>query len=458
MAVELCGARLLSPIYGTSLYVWSSVMAITLAGLAAGYFLGAFLSQRNDNSKILFNVLLVAGIFISLIPFLAHYIVPRISYLNFNLAVLLSTGLLLFLPISALGTSSPLFIKLLANSSEAGKYSGTVYGISTVGGILSTLISGFYIIPEFGFNLTILTFAIILVLLSIITFKKLNTWLLLVFVLTNYMSFRINPKSKNSLFKKESLNGTIEVTELRSGNSVSRILSINNIIQTEYNLTNKVSSSQYLKIIESEMLKDSIRGKVLILGLGGGVLCNMLVENGFNVTGIEFDERIINCSRNYFNLNPKVKVIEDDARNFINNNKEVYQYIVFDLFKSEECPAHTVTQESFELVKKQLTANGKLFINWHGYYTGKEGLGTLTLLNTLSAAGFKVNLKSTDKLQAHSNLVWIAKPSNNSSAISSIPINLDNYQLLEKQNALASLRWRKNYLNYYQGKSNLNQN
>jgi spermidine synthase len=360
---------------------------------------------------------------------------------------------LLFIPIVALGCTSPLFIKQLASDTDAGKFSGMVYGISTVGGILSTLISGFYIIPAFGFNTTILAFGIILVLTCIITFKKINVWLLIVFVFTNYMSFQINLKSKRSLLRQESLNGTIEVTEERTGNSVSRVLSINNIIQTEYNLTNKVSSSKYLKIIESEILKDSTRGNVLILGLGGGVLCNMLVENGFDVTGVEFDERIINCSRNYFNLNPNVKVIEDDARNFINNNKEVYQYIVFDLFKSEECPAHTVTLESFELVKKQLTANGKLFINWHGYYSGKEGLGTLTLLNTLSAAGFEVNLKSTDKLQAHSNLVWVAKPSKNVSVISSLPINFDNYQLLEKQNALASLQWRKNYLNYYQGKN-----
>ena len=452
MAVELCGARLLSPIYGTSLYVWSSVMAITLSGLAAGYFCGAFFSQKKETSKILLNVLLSAAIFISIIPFLAYYIVPRISYLNFNLAVLLSTGLILFIPIAALGCSSPLFIKLIANTTEAGKFSGTVYGISTVGGILSTLISGFYVIPFFGFNTTIITFGILLVVISIVTLKKINVWLLVVFILTNYLSLQINTKSKSILYKEESLNGTIEVSEERNNNSVSRLLTINNIIQTEYDLTNKKSSSKYLKIITSEILKDSTKGNVLLLGLGGGVLANMLVEKGFSVTGVEFDQRIINCSKNYFNLSSEVNVVEADARNYINNNKNKFQYIIFDLFKSEECPAHTITLESFNLIKQQLNPNGKLIINWHGYYSGKAGQGTLTLLNTLRAAGFKVKLKSTDKSEAHSNLVWIAKPSKNVHAIFSLPINLDNYQLLEQQNALASLQWRKNYLNYYQGK------
>lgn len=452
MAVELCGARLLSPIYGTSLYVWSSVMAITLAGLAAGYFLGAFFSEKQNATGILLNVLFSAGIFITIIPFLSYYIVPRISYLNFNLAVILSTGLVLFLPIAALGCTSPMFIKLLANDTEAGKFSGTVYGISTVGGILSTLISGFYIIPVFGFNATILAFGIILVITSMVTFKKINTWLLIVFVLTTYMSFQIKLNSAISLYRKESLNGTIEVTEERFNQSVIRVLTINNIVQTQYNLTLKNSSSKYLSIISNEIGLDSAKGSMLILGLGGGVLANIFAEKGYRVTGVEFDKRIINCAKDYFNLNPEVKVVEDDARHFININKEIYNYVVFDLFKSEECPAHTVTIESFKKIKDQLSDNGKIFINWHGYYTGKEGLGTLTLLNTLRASGFRVKLKSTDKKQAYSNLVWVVERDNLATDISTLPINRDDYQILEQQNALASLRWRKNYLNYYQGK------
>ncbi len=39
MAAELCGAKLLAPVFGSSLYVWASVMGITLAALALGYFL-----------------------------------------------------------------------------------------------------------------------------------------------------------------------------------------------------------------------------------------------------------------------------------------------------------------------------------------------------------------------------------------------------------------------------------
>ena len=45
MVAELCGAKLLAPIFGSSLYVWASVMGITLGALASGYFYGGWLSD-----------------------------------------------------------------------------------------------------------------------------------------------------------------------------------------------------------------------------------------------------------------------------------------------------------------------------------------------------------------------------------------------------------------------------
>ena len=46
MATELCGSKLISPYFGSSLYVWASVIAITLGSLAAGYFYGGIQSLR----------------------------------------------------------------------------------------------------------------------------------------------------------------------------------------------------------------------------------------------------------------------------------------------------------------------------------------------------------------------------------------------------------------------------
>ena len=99
MAAELCGAKLLAPIFGSSLYVWASVMGITLAALASGYFFGGWLSGRAERQqKRLFLILNAAALFLVLLPVLSHYLVPRISYLPFLPGVVLSTLVVLFFP------------------------------------------------------------------------------------------------------------------------------------------------------------------------------------------------------------------------------------------------------------------------------------------------------------------------------------------------------------------------
>ena len=47
MAAELLGAKMLAPYFGSSLYVWASVLAITLGGLAVGYYVGGILSYKS---------------------------------------------------------------------------------------------------------------------------------------------------------------------------------------------------------------------------------------------------------------------------------------------------------------------------------------------------------------------------------------------------------------------------
>src|SRR6056297_3030930 len=66
MAVEITGAKLVGPYYGTSLYVWSSVLALTLGGLAVGYFLGGQVSHRFPHRRALFSIMLLSALLVAL--------------------------------------------------------------------------------------------------------------------------------------------------------------------------------------------------------------------------------------------------------------------------------------------------------------------------------------------------------------------------------------------------------
>ena len=48
MVLEVLGTRLIAPVYGTSLHVWSAIIAVTLLSLSVGYWLGGRFADRHQ--------------------------------------------------------------------------------------------------------------------------------------------------------------------------------------------------------------------------------------------------------------------------------------------------------------------------------------------------------------------------------------------------------------------------
>src|SRR6478672_13799514 len=96
MAAEICGAKLLAPFFGSSLYVWSSVMAITLGGLASGYFFGGQLSKKENKTNTLLFILIAAVCCLSVMPFLSSLFYSVAAHLSLKPAVVTSVFVLLF--------------------------------------------------------------------------------------------------------------------------------------------------------------------------------------------------------------------------------------------------------------------------------------------------------------------------------------------------------------------------
>lgn len=460
MVAELCGAKLLSPIFGSSLYVWASVMGVTLGALAAGYYLGAYLSEKKTkNIAVLFWILTLAALFNMAMPALSYYVVPRISYLPFLPGVVLSTILLLFPPIFLLGSASPLLITLQTNNQlSSGKVSGTVYAISTLGGIFATFFCGFYAIPELGLSLSLLIsggllFCINIILLKIFRFSTLLLTGIVIFFDVNTLL----PANDHLLLSFDGILGKLKV--LDAGKN-TRILCVNDIVQSEMNLNTKRSVSEYVTLLDTLIPNSQGKENALVLGLGAGLTANMLLKKGYATEGVEFDSRIISIAQNYFFLEPGIKTVCEDARYYLNTITNKYKVVLFDVFKAEEQPSHVATIESLIKLKNNLYANSLVFINWHGYTKGNNGIGTQILYNTLTKAGYFVKLTSFSNEEDHRNIVFVA-------SLDSLPlltyeiqemtmendlINTDDKPLLEKYTASANKAWRLSYLRYYQGK------
>lgn len=462
MATELGGSKLIAPYFGSSLYVWTAVIAITLGSLAAGYFYGGKLSLKKNKHKILLGILLVSSLYMGFMPFISGLFKFIAIGLPLIPAVVISSLVLLVPPMFFMGATSPLIISLqTADKEDSGRVSGLVYSISTAGGIAATFMCGFFLIPSFGLNITLVSFAVLLLLSLVILLRKQpNSVLISALIALIILGFKNAPLSKNCIYERDGILGKIDILDDtlpgKLNLNVVRKLLVNNVVQTEMNLGTGLSASDYIHILDSNVLKNN-SGKALVMGLGGGLTSDLFSKKGYQVCGVELDQRIIDAANNYFNLDKTVTVICDDARHFINITNEKYDLILMDIFKAEEQPVHVITLESLEKIKQMLIKNGTLIINWHGYSSGERGMGTSILINTLQKQGFKCSFAAVSEKEDYRNLVIFATqkvaPTLKSEVKLNLPVtsllNTDNHPSLEKYNVLANHSWRKNYILYY---------
>lgn len=467
MAAEISGARLLAPFFGSSLHVWSTVMAITLGGLAAGYFLGGKLSQKPQPQRTLLLVLTGAACALCSMTFMGPLMYTAGASLPLLPAVVVSVLVLLFPATLCMGATSPLIISLLTSqSADSGLNSGRIYAVSTVGGILSTFLCGFYLLPAIGVKATLIGFAILLAAAGLLLLVKPYPRSLLLLLLTAgglaAYGFIRAPKQPYLVYEEEGILGKLEIREEPSRENPSatiRKLLINTIVQTEMDVNTGKSVSEYVRLLEGNLPRFASGKTALVLGLGGGVVSNMLADHGYAVTGVEFDQRIIEMSHRFFYLNPSVTTVCDDARHYLNTVGDRWDLVLFDIFKAEEQPSHVITRQSLSTLKRRLHDNAVVLVNTHGYLHGTKGLGTQCLLATLREAGFYTRICASSSDEAYRNLLILASQKPLPGALyQELPaealaengiVNDDDRPVMELLNAPANQEWRSNYIRNY---------
>src|SRR5215210_4728145 len=157
IGLELAASRLLAPFFGSSTFIWASLIGLTLAFLSLGYFLGGRLADRRPEPVVLYAVTAIAAVAIGMIPFVARPLLTgsldafRQLDAGAFYGSLVGTLLLLAPPVTLLGFISPFAIRLqLLDVASAGKTAGSLYALSTVGSITGSFIPVLVLIPLIG--------------------------------------------------------------------------------------------------------------------------------------------------------------------------------------------------------------------------------------------------------------------------------------------------------------------
>src|SRR5581483_5377374 len=107
MAIEILGARVVGPHFGSTLYAWTALIAITLLALATGYWVGGSLADRVQSSRSLARLVGLAGVLTLFVPLLRATVIALSMHLGLRAGVLVAAAALFFGPLAVLGAVSP---------------------------------------------------------------------------------------------------------------------------------------------------------------------------------------------------------------------------------------------------------------------------------------------------------------------------------------------------------------
>ena len=145
LAVEFTASRLLQAVYGTSNIVWANVIGLVLLSLTIGYFIGGRLADRRPDAFLFYALVSVAGFaavfFLLLTSVVLRGAAGALAALNVGAVAgsLLLVVLALVVPVTLLGCLSPFAVRLAVRDvAEAGRVSGRIYAVSTLGSLLGT--------------------------------------------------------------------------------------------------------------------------------------------------------------------------------------------------------------------------------------------------------------------------------------------------------------------------------
>ena len=163
LILEIVAGRILAPVIGVSLYTWTSIIGVVLAGISVGNYIGGLVADKYPSRQTLGLILFVSGAFTIVILPLISIAGDVVSDLPLLLRIVTLTAIL-FLPVSLiLGMVTPIVIKLqLQELSRTGDIVGRFYAVSTAGSILGVFLTGFVLIQWIGTRPIVLAVAIVL--------------------------------------------------------------------------------------------------------------------------------------------------------------------------------------------------------------------------------------------------------------------------------------------------------
>lgn len=463
LILEVAAVRLLSPYYGSSLYVFSSVLTVILAALSFGYWVGGRRADRKHSLDDLFQIITLSGLLVLMLEWLAIVWLPSIALtLGPKIGPLVFSLGLFFVPAFLLGTVSPYIIKIQSLHTSPGLI-GSVVGQTffwgTAGSIVGSLLTGFWLIPRLGVQKTILLVAVTLIALGVIMplilKRRLKTsWVVFVFSAAAILLLGVKTYAgklgEDYLYSGEGIYSSIKIQDRSLDGQTIRTLNRDTNNSSAIYLHSDELVYNYAKFaLLYETLKPDAEN-FLMLGGGAYTVPRSISASDPDllIDVVEIEPVLYELAQTYFDFTPtdQISNYAMDARVFLHQTDQQYDVIFADTFGTDlAAPFHLTTLEFYQLAQSRLKADGVLIMNYVGAPKGTRPSLTGSVAKTLLTvfSNTKAYALRADSPRALQNIIFISR---NGSA----EIDLDKYLFHSRQDTTVELGEIELDLNAYQ--------
>lgn len=383
MAVELGASRLMAPYFSSSQIVWTVIIGVIMIAMAIGNVWGGRSADKNNNPAKLYRRLIIAAIWIALIPFAGRYLMLGISLLlamfvksNFLIWAAFTACLVIFaFPCVLLGTVTPSLVKYTESSlDDNGKTVGELGALNTIGSIIGTFLPTFVTIPAVGTAATFLIFSGVLAVIGIAYFISAGrrsvagivSVVVIIALAASTPKFSFAFWENDLAVEDESIYNYLQVKddEEQTVLSTNVLFGVQSIQMKQGGLTGMYYDYALAAPVMAQ-LPEQQEGSVMILGLGSGTFasyCDRYFPE-VKIQGAEIDQKIVDIAEEYFNLPEDVEVAVEDGRAYLRASDEQYDVIMVDAYQDITIPFQMSSQEFFTEVKDHLKDTGVMVVN-----------------------------------------------------------------------------------------------
>ncbi len=443
LVLEIVAARLIAPYVGVSMYTWSAVIGIVLAGLSVGNALGGAWADRRATAGAAGGVLLLSGLASLAIPWILWLIASRLEQIELSI---LSTSLVLvmalfLLPAILIGIVTPLLTTLaLAQSERTGHIVGMMHALSATGSIIGTFAAAWWLIPALGSRNVVLVsgvslFLCGLVLMTPLTGPKRLTATAVAFAAAIGLGFStwFNPALASPCDHESSYFCIRTIDEGEHPTlGKARSLVLDHLLHgTNVENDGTYLSAPYVQLMQELMCRHHHdKASLRAFFVGGGAYTQpramWLASMPVDITVAELDPVVTQIAREELFLDDgDMRVIHGDARAVLRRLPagERFDIIVGDAFHDVSVPYHLVTREFAELLHARLTDDGIYVLNLVDTYP--DGRLAMAMMRTLGDVFAHVDVWLHEVPYEKSRVTYVLSASKKPTEIVGVPDELN---------------------------------